>query len=83
MFSGLIAHLGRVAAVIGDDRARHALASKRPTRSPKASRRKIRSPINGVCLTVAAYDAPTMTFDVVPESDPRAPDSISCARAIR
>lgn len=68
MFSGLIAHVGRVAfiePVIGGGlrlrvRAREAI---REGVEPKDS-----IAINGVCLTAVAVDEADVTFDVVPES---------------
>lgn len=68
MFSGLIAHTGRVALlepVIGGGlrlriRAREAI---REGIEPKDS-----IAINGVCLTVVALDGADMTFEVVPET---------------
>lgn len=68
MFSGLIAHVGRVAlveAAVGGGlrlriRARDAISDGI---APKDS-----IAINGVCLTAVAVDGADVTFDVVPET---------------
>jgi riboflavin synthase len=72
MFSGLIAHLGRVAALRGDVRNGMVLTVEAPAAVAEGVAVKDSIAINGVCLTVVAYDERTMTFDVVPESIVRA-----------
>src|ERR1019366_7263680 len=68
MFSGLIAHLGRVASLRGD--VRHGMVLT--VEAPGGVAEKDSVAINGVCLTVVTFDDRTMTFDVVPESIVRA-----------
>jgi riboflavin synthase len=72
MFSGLIAHLGRVRAIRGDLRNGMVLTVEAPGAIAEGVAEKDSIAINGVCLTVVAFDATTMTFDVVPESIMRA-----------
>ena len=72
MFSGLIAHLGRVASLRGDLRNGMVLTVEAPDAIAEGVAEKDSIAINGVCLTVIAHDARTMTFDVVPESISRA-----------
>jgi riboflavin synthase len=72
MFSGLIAHLGRVAAVDGDAARGMRLVVEAPEAIAEGVAEKDSIAVNGVCLTVVAHDARTMTFDVVPESVIRA-----------
>jgi len=72
MFSGLIAHLGRVSAVSGDLAAGMRLTVEAPGAVADGVADKDSIAINGVCLTVAAHDANGFTFDVVPESIRRA-----------
>jgi len=72
MFSGLIAHLGRVASLRGDLRNGMVLTVEAPGAIAEGVAEKDSIAINGVCLTVIAHDARTMTFDVVPESIIRA-----------
>ncbi len=72
MFSGLIAHLGRVASLRGDLRNGMVLTVEAPDAIAEGVAEKDSVAINGVCLTVIAHDARTMTFDVVPESIVRA-----------
>jgi len=72
MFSGLIAHLGRVTALRGDLRNGIVLTVEAPGALAEGVAEKDSVAINGVCLTVVAHDARTMTFDVVPESIVRA-----------
>jgi riboflavin synthase len=68
MFSGLIAHLGRVAALRGDRHNGMTLTIEAPQAIAEGIAEKDSIAINGVCLTVVAFDAQTMSFDVVPES---------------
>jgi riboflavin synthase len=72
MFSGLIAHLGRVASLRGDLRNGMVLTVEAPGAIAEGVAEKDSIAINGVCLTVVTYDARTMTFDIVPESIVRA-----------
>jgi riboflavin synthase len=72
MFSGLISHLGRVRAVRGDLRNGMVLTVEAPAAIAEGVAEKDSIAINGVCLTVVAFDRDTMTFDVVPESIVRA-----------
>lgn len=72
MFSGLIAHLGRVKSIRGDLRNGMVLTIEAPDAVAQGVEEKDSIAINGVCLTVVAFDATSMTFDVVPESIMRA-----------
>jgi riboflavin synthase len=72
MFSGLIAHLGRVSAVQGSLAEGIALTVEAPGALADGVVDGDSIAINGVCLTVVRHDATTMTFDVVPESIRRA-----------
>jgi riboflavin synthase len=72
MFSGLIAHLGRVAALRGDVRNGMVLTVEAPGALAEGVAGKDSVAVNGVCLTVVARDDRTMTFDIVPESILRA-----------
>ncbi|GAC1451355.1 MAG: riboflavin synthase [Vulcanimicrobiaceae bacterium] len=68
MFSGLIAHLGRVAAldVLPGGGARLQIAASAAVAEGVDAKDSIA--VNGVCLTVVAYDPDKLTFDVVPET---------------
>lgn len=72
MFSGLIAHLGRVAALRGDVRNGMVLTVDAPDAVADGVAEGDSVAINGVCLTVVKHDARTLTFDIVPESVTRA-----------
>jgi len=72
MFSGLIAHLGRVAAVRGGLAEGISLRIEAPAAIAEGVANGDSIAINGVCLTVVEHDATTMAFDVVPESIRRA-----------
>jgi riboflavin synthase len=72
MFSGLIAHLGRVASLRGDLRNGMVLTVEAPDAVAEGVAEKDSLAINGVCLTVVKYDQRTMTFDIVPETIVRA-----------
>jgi riboflavin synthase len=72
MFSGLIAHLGRVASLRGDLHNGMLLTVEAPDAIAEGVAEKDSVAINGVCLTVVRHDARTMTFDIVPESIVRA-----------
>ncbi|GAC1572483.1 MAG: riboflavin synthase [Candidatus Elarobacter sp.] len=68
MFSGLIAHDGRVASVDGDRTRGMTLTVEAPSAIADGVELGDSVAINGVCLTVVAFDARTMRFDVVPET---------------
>jgi riboflavin synthase len=72
MFSGLIAHLGRVAAVHGSAVEGITLAVEAPDAIAEGVVDGDSIAINGVCLTVVRHDHTTLAFDVVPESIRRA-----------
>ena len=72
MFSGLIAHLGRVSAVRGGLAEGISLRIEAPAAIAEGVANGDSIAINGVCLTVVEHDATTMAFDVVPESIRRA-----------
>ena len=72
MFSGLIAHLGRVSAISGDARRGMQLIVEAPGALTDGVAVKDSIAINGACLTVVAYDTANLTFDVVPETVRRA-----------
>ncbi|MEA2721606.1 MAG: riboflavin synthase [Candidatus Eremiobacteraeota bacterium] len=68
MFSGLIAHDGRVASVEGDARRGMTLTVEAPDAIAAGVALGDSVAVNGACLTVVAFDARTMRFDVVPET---------------
>ena len=68
MFSGLIAHLGRVAALDRDPRGGVRLVIDAPGAVAEGVAPKDSIAISGVCLTVVAHDDATVAFDVVPET---------------
>ncbi len=68
MFSGLILHDGRVAALDGDARRGLTLTVEAPEAIADGVALGDSVAVNGVCLTVIAFDARTMRFDVVPET---------------
>jgi riboflavin synthase len=72
MFSGLIAHVGRVIARSGNLDEGIRLTVEAPGAVAEGVEEKDSIAINGVCLTVVARDERTMSFDVVPESIRRA-----------
>jgi riboflavin synthase len=72
MFSGLIAHEGRVAALEGDVTRGATLTIEAPDAIAEGVALGDSVAINGVCLTVVAFDARTLRFDVVPETIRRA-----------
>lgn len=72
MFSGLIAHLARISAIDGDAARGMRLVLEAPEAIAEGVAAGDSIAINGVCLTVTAFDARTMTFDVVPETVIRA-----------
>jgi riboflavin synthase len=68
VFSGLIAHDGRVASVEGDARRGMTLTVEAPDAIAAGVALGDSVAVNGACLTVVAFDARTMRFDVVPET---------------
>jgi riboflavin synthase len=68
VFSGLIAHDGRVASVEGDARRGLTLVVESPDAIADGVAPGDSVAVNGVCLTVVGFDARTMRFDVVPET---------------
>ena len=68
MFSGLISHLARVAALEPDPRGGVRLEIAAPEAIAEGIADKDSIAINGVCLTVASHDARLCAFDVVPET---------------
>ncbi len=68
MFSGLIAHAGRVVALERDPRGGARLRVEAPTALAEGVAPKDSIAIDGTCLTVVACDARTMEFDMVPET---------------
>ena len=68
MFSGLIAYLGRVAALEGDPRGGARLRVEAPDAVAEGVSAKDSIAIDGVCLTVVELDAQSISFDVVPET---------------
>ena len=68
MFSGLIAHDGRVASTEGDARRGMTLVVEAPDAIAAGVAAGDSVAVNGACLTVVAFDARTMRFDVVPET---------------
>lgn len=68
MFSGLIVHEGRVAALAGDAERGMTLTVEAPGAIADGVALGDSIAIDGACLTVVAFDARTMRFDVVPET---------------
>lgn len=68
MFSGLIAHLGRVRALERDARGGVRLRIESPGTIAEGIAPKDSIAVSGVCLTVVEHDTTTLTFDVVPET---------------
>jgi riboflavin synthase len=68
MFSGLIAHLGTVAALESDPRGGARLRIEVPGAIGEGVEPKDSVAISGVCLTVSQLDATSLAFDVVPET---------------
>jgi riboflavin synthase len=79
MFSGLIAHLARISAIDGDAARGMRLVVEAPEAIAEGVAAGDSIAIDGVCLTVAALDARTLSFDVVPETVNRA--TLLAARA--
>jgi riboflavin synthase len=68
MFSGLIAHDGRVASLDGDAVRGMTLVLEAPEAIAAGVVHGDSIAINGVCLTVVAFDDRTLRFDVIPET---------------
>jgi riboflavin synthase len=68
MFSGLIAHRGTVARITPDPRGGVRLEISAPDAIAEGVEEKDSIAVNGVCLTVVAFDAQSVAFDVVPET---------------
>jgi riboflavin synthase len=68
MFSGLIAHRGTVENITPDPRGGARLEIAAPDAIAEGVDAKDSIAVNGVCLTVVAFDARTVAFDVVPET---------------
>ncbi len=68
MFSGLIAHLGTVAALVPEAQGGLRLYVIAPEAVAEGVEPKDSIAICGVCLTVVAHDEATISFDVVPET---------------
>ncbi len=68
MFSGLIAHLGTVAALVPEAAGGVRLYVMAPDAIAEGVAPKDSIAICGVCLTVVAHDDATISFDVVPET---------------
>jgi len=68
MFTGIIAHLGRVTTLEKDPREGARLTIEAPSAISEGVVPKDSVAIDGVCLTVVKNDARHMTFDVVPET---------------
>jgi len=68
MFSGLIAYRGRVEELARDPRGGVRLTVVAPEAIADGVAVKDSIAVNGVCLTVVAFDARALHFDVVPET---------------
>ncbi len=68
MFSGLIVYAGSVASVDGDTTRGMTLVVEAPDALAGGVAIGDSVAVNGACLTVTAFDARTMRFDVVPET---------------
>jgi riboflavin synthase len=68
VFSGLIAHLGTVAAIEHDPRGGVRLRINAPAAVAEGVEPKDSIAVGGVCLTVTELDATSFAFDVVPET---------------
>jgi len=68
LFGGLIAHLGNVAALEADPRGGVRLRVRAPRAAAEGIELGDSIAVNGVCLTVVAYDDGSLSFDVVPET---------------
>jgi riboflavin synthase len=68
VFSGLIVDAGRVASVEGDRVRGLTLVVEAPEAIARGVAVGDSVAVNGTCLTVTAFDARTLRFDVVPET---------------
>ena len=68
MFSGLIVHEGRVAAVAAEAAGGLTLTVEAPGAVADGVTIGDSIAVNGACLTVVGFDARTLRFDVVPET---------------
>jgi riboflavin synthase len=68
MFTGIVAHLGKVRAVETDPRGGATLRVFAPTAMADGVAPKDSICVNGVCLTVVAHADEIVSFDVVPET---------------
>jgi riboflavin synthase len=68
MFTGLIAHLGRVVTAEQDPRGGMRLVVEAAGAIGEGVAAKDSIAIDGVCLTVVSHDERTLAFDVVPET---------------
>jgi riboflavin synthase len=68
MFSGLIAHLGRILRVDGDGQSGMRLVVAAPGAVAEGIGVKDSIAVNGVCLTACSVDGEQVSFDVVPET---------------
>ncbi|MBV9648300.1 MAG: riboflavin synthase [Candidatus Eremiobacteraeota bacterium] len=68
MFTGIIAHLGRVREIEHDARGGIALQLFAPTALEERPVPKDSISVNGVCLTLTSLQGDTLRFDVVPET---------------
>jgi riboflavin synthase len=68
MFTGIVAHLGKVRSVQADPRGGATLRVSAPAAIAEGVAPKDSICVNGVCLTVVSRDDETATFDVVPET---------------
>jgi riboflavin synthase len=68
MFSGLIAHLGRIARISGDAASGMRLLIEAPDAVAQGIAPKDSIAVNGVCLTAVVVEGDTIAFDVVPET---------------
>jgi riboflavin synthase alpha subunit len=68
MFTGLIAHVGRVATLETDPRGGARVTVEAATAIAEGVTPKDSIAVDGVCLTLVSNDARTLVFDVVPET---------------
>jgi riboflavin synthase len=68
VFTGIIAHLGRIASREDDPRGGARLTVEAAAAIADGVAPKDSVAIDGVCLTVVSHDASALTFDVVPET---------------
>jgi riboflavin synthase len=68
MFTGLIAHLGKVRELVPDPRGGMTLRVFAPTLAVQDTAVKDSICVSGVCLTLTGRDGDLLAFDVVPET---------------